>query len=98
MSKDSQCFFLVSFTSGALQNDPVDEGGWFPQMFASRKTTAEYIKLTKISVLSVFSVAKTKSVKSVKSVSNFPSCLGAFVAETQLVRRSLGEGGSIKTY
>jgi hypothetical protein len=40
--------FLVSFTNGALQNDPVDEGGWFPQMLASRKTTAEYIKLTKI--------------------------------------------------
>jgi hypothetical protein len=25
----------------------VDEGGWFPQMLASRKTTAEYTKLTK---------------------------------------------------
>jgi hypothetical protein len=34
--------FLVSFTNGALQNDPVDEGGWFSQMLASRKTTAEY--------------------------------------------------------
>jgi hypothetical protein len=30
----------------------VDEGGWFPQMLASRKTTAEYTKLTKISALS----------------------------------------------
>ncbi|MFZ0033968.1 MAG: hypothetical protein WAK60_03125 [Sedimentisphaerales bacterium] len=45
--RDIQCF-LVSFTNGALQNDPVDEGGWFPQMLASRKTTAEYTKLTKI--------------------------------------------------
>jgi glucan phosphoethanolaminetransferase (alkaline phosphatase superfamily) len=26
----------------------VDEGGWFSQMLASRKTTAEYTKLTKI--------------------------------------------------
>jgi hypothetical protein len=34
--------------------------------------------------------------KSVKSVVNFPSCLGVLVAETQLVRHSLGEGGSIK--
>ncbi len=34
--------------------------------------------------------------KSVKSVVNSPSRLSAFVAETQLVRRSLGEGGSIK--
>jgi hypothetical protein len=31
----------------------VDEGGWFPQMLASRKTTAEYTKLTKFSALSV---------------------------------------------
>jgi hypothetical protein len=31
-----------------LQNDPVDKGGWFSQMLASRKTTAEYAKLTKI--------------------------------------------------
>jgi hypothetical protein len=30
----------------------VDEGGWFPQMLASRKTTAEHTKLTKISALS----------------------------------------------
>jgi hypothetical protein len=48
------------------------------------------------SASSVLSVAKTKSVKSVKSVVNFSLCLGALVAETQLVRRSLGEGGSIK--
>jgi hypothetical protein len=34
--------FWVSFTNGALQNDPVDEGGWFSQMLASRKTIAEY--------------------------------------------------------
>jgi hypothetical protein len=33
-----------------LQNDPVDEGGWFSQMLASRKTTAEYTKMTKTSV------------------------------------------------
>jgi hypothetical protein len=39
--------FLVSLTNGALQNDPVDEDGWFSQMLASRKTTAEYTKLTK---------------------------------------------------
>jgi hypothetical protein len=26
----------------------VDEGGWFSQMLASRKTTAEYTELTKI--------------------------------------------------
>jgi hypothetical protein len=31
-----------------LQNDPVDEGGWFSQTLASRKTTAEYTMLTKI--------------------------------------------------
>jgi hypothetical protein len=30
----------------------VDEGGWFSQMLASRKTTAEYTKLAKISALS----------------------------------------------
>jgi hypothetical protein len=30
----------------------VDECGWFSQMLASRKTTAEYTKLTKISALS----------------------------------------------
>jgi len=36
----------------------VDEGGWFPQMLASRKTAAEYTKLAKISALSVFSVVK----------------------------------------
>jgi hypothetical protein len=36
----------------------VDKGGWFPQMLASRKTSAEYAKLAKISVLSVLSVAK----------------------------------------
>jgi hypothetical protein len=36
------------------------------------------------------------SVNLCESVSNFSLCLRAFVAETQLVRRSLGEGGSIK--
>ena len=43
---------LVSFTNGALQNDPVDEGGWFSQVLAARKTAAEYILLTKSSILS----------------------------------------------
>jgi hypothetical protein len=33
------------------------------------------------------------SVNLCESVSNLPLCLGVFVAETQLVRRSLGEGG-----
>jgi hypothetical protein len=36
------------------------------------------------------------SVNLCESVSNFSLCLGVLVAETQLVRRSLGEGGSIK--
>jgi hypothetical protein len=43
----------------------------------------------------VNSVAKN-CVYRCESVSNFSLCLGALVAETQLVRRSLGEGGSIK--
>ena len=38
---------LVSFVNGALKNDPVDEGGWFSQVLAARKTAAEYAKLTK---------------------------------------------------
>jgi hypothetical protein len=48
----------------------VDEGGWFPQMLASRKTTAEYTKLAKISALSVCSVVKNgvNLCESVKSV------------------------------
>jgi hypothetical protein len=59
------------------------------------------------SVSSVFSVAKN-CVYRCESVSNFSLCLGALVAEIQLVRHSLlvrhsfsdggGEGGSIKTY
>jgi hypothetical protein len=39
---------LVSFINGALQNDPVDESGWFSQVLAARKTAAEYTLLTKI--------------------------------------------------
>jgi hypothetical protein len=65
----------------------VDEGGWFPQMLASRKTTAEYTKLTKISAISVFSAAKN-SVHLCESVSNFPSCLRALVAETQSIKNN----------
>jgi hypothetical protein len=30
----------------------VDEGGWFSQVLASRKTAAKYTKLTKISAIS----------------------------------------------
>jgi hypothetical protein len=63
----------------------VDEGGWFPQMLASRKTIAEYTKLTKISASSVHSVAKNLC-KSVKSVVNFSSCLGVFVAKTRSIK------------
>jgi hypothetical protein len=47
MNQSQVKVFLVSFTNGALQNDPVDEGSWFSQMLVSRKTTAEYTKLTK---------------------------------------------------
>jgi hypothetical protein len=36
-----------------LQNDPVDEGGWFSQVLASRKTAAEYTLLTKIPLRSL---------------------------------------------
>jgi hypothetical protein len=49
----------------------VDEGGWFPQMLASRKTTAEYTKLVKISAFFVCSVAK------------IPLCLGVLVANRE---------------
>ena len=41
---------LVSIINGALQNDPVDVGGWFSQVLAARKTAAEYTLLTKISL------------------------------------------------
>ena len=63
----------------------VDEGGWFPQMLASRKTTAEYTKLTKIPLRNR---RQKICVNLCESVSNFPSCLRVFVAENQ----------SIKTY
>ena len=76
---------LVSFTNGALQNDPVDEGGWFSQVLASRKTAAEYTLLTKISILSSCLKAlrklrnqRQKQCKSVKSVAKnlfVPWCL-----------------------
>jgi len=51
----------------------VDEGGWFPQMLASRKTTAEHTKLAKISAISACSVAKNSvnPCSSVKSVVKF---------------------------
>jgi hypothetical protein len=42
---------LVSSANGALQNDPADEGGWFSQVLAARKTAAEYTLLTNISIL-----------------------------------------------
>jgi hypothetical protein len=71
----------------------VDEGGWFPQMLASRKTTAEYTKLTKNFLRNQRNLRQKIRVNLCESVSNFPLCLGALVAETQLVRRSLGEGG-----
>jgi hypothetical protein len=63
----------------------VDKGGWFPQMLASRKTTAEYTKLTKISALSVVKNS-VNLCESVKSVVNFSSCLSAFVAEIRSIK------------
>jgi hypothetical protein len=65
----------------------VDKGGWFPQMLASRKTTAEYTKLTKISALSVVKNS-VNLCESVKSVVNFSSCLSAFVAETGSIKNN----------
>ena len=46
LSKDSQCFFS-QLRKKAIFYGLVDEGGRFPQMLASRRTTAEYTKLTK---------------------------------------------------
>ncbi|MFZ0033962.1 MAG: hypothetical protein WAK60_03095 [Sedimentisphaerales bacterium] len=40
----------------------MDEDSWFPQMLASRKTTAEYTKLAKISASSALSVAENSFV------------------------------------
>jgi hypothetical protein len=54
-----------------LQNDPVDEGGWFSQMLASRKTTAEYTKLTKILLRPLRNLRQKNSVNLCSSVSNF---------------------------
>jgi hypothetical protein len=68
----------------AISYGLVDEGGWFPQMLASRKTTAEYTKLTKIPLRNLRNQRQKICVnlcESVKSVVNFPSCLSAFVAE-----------------
>jgi hypothetical protein len=49
----------------------VDEGGWFPQMLASRKTTAEYTKLTKILLRNLRHQRQKNSVNLCESVSNF---------------------------
>jgi hypothetical protein len=59
----------------------VDEGGWFPQMLASRKTIAEYTKLTKITLRNQRNLRQKIRVNLCESVSNFPLCLRVFVAE-----------------
>jgi hypothetical protein len=78
---------LVSFTNGALQNDPVDEGGWFSQVLAARKTAAEYTLLTKSSILS--SCLKKICENQCSSVANFPSCLSVLVAKLLRTQRNL---------
>jgi hypothetical protein len=77
----------------------VDEGGWFPQMLASRKTTAEYTKLTKNFLRNQRNLRQKIRVNPCSSVVNFSLCrrlsavalakADVFVAENQLVRRSL---------
>jgi hypothetical protein len=54
----------------------VDEGGWFSQMLASRKTTAEYTKLTKTLRSLCFLWLKISL------------CLGALVAEIQSIKNN----------
>jgi hypothetical protein len=55
----------------------VDEGGWFPQMLASRKTIAEYTKLTKNFLRNQRNLRPKEQCQSVKSVSNFLCALGS---------------------
>jgi hypothetical protein len=52
MKKEKSKGLFSQLYKKAILYDIVDEGGWFLQMLASRKTTAEYTKLTKISALS----------------------------------------------
>jgi hypothetical protein len=63
----------------------VDEDGWFPQMLASRKTTAEYTKLTKTPLCPLCSLWPKKSCYPVQKNS---SCLSAFVAENQSIKNN----------
>jgi hypothetical protein len=52
----------------------VDEGGWFPQMLASRKTTAEYTKLTKNFLRNPRNLRQKIRVNPCSSVVNFSLC------------------------
>jgi Tfp pilus assembly pilus retraction ATPase PilT len=66
----------------------VDEGGWFPQMLASRKTTAEYTKLTKNFLSNQRNQRQKIRVNLCESVSNFPLCLRVFVAEIRSIKNN----------
>jgi hypothetical protein len=87
LSKDSQCFFS-QLHKKAIFYGLVDEGGWFPQMLASRKTTAEYTKLTKTTLRLQRNLRPKICVNPCSSVVNFSSCLRVFVAETQSIKNN----------
>ena len=56
----------------------VNEGKWFSKMLVSRKTFAEYTKMTKIPL---YPVILSKTLR--KSADKKSSCLGAFVARNK---------------
>jgi hypothetical protein len=62
--KKSKSFFSRLKNGGLYFRHPVDEGGWFSQVLAARKTAAEYTKLTKTSVFSACSAVKQKFAQS----------------------------------
>jgi hypothetical protein len=66
----------------------VDEGGWFPQMLASRKTTAEYTKLTKNFLRNLRNLRQKIRVNPCSSVVNFSSCLHTSVAQNVSIKNN----------
>jgi hypothetical protein len=92
---------------GLYLRHPVDAGGAFADVHIEKspvkvhQTCPEPGRWSRLKLCALSALGGNKNncvnlCESVKSVVNFPLCLSALVAETQLVRRSLGEGGSIK--
>jgi hypothetical protein len=87
---------LFGRLNNEVRRNSVDKATAFHRSLLREKALPQDACRPKLCDLCALGGNKNNCVYLCESVSNLSLFLSAFVAETQLVRRSLGEGGSIK--